>query len=214
MSAEGTAGMSLGSREFLLKEYEEVFTFLRHVLTAQDRAVALYLALLSAIAAWVSQLPTDPAALRLVLGPPGRPWSFWLVAMVLFLGVSATLHVLLTRWWALSVEYTSTLNRIRAAFEADDPQITPFLTLPRRVLWAASPGRGRAQATVSLFVSCLAGLGAGAGLYRVLWSLDLHYGCVWAGSVLWGALWVGTWQRYRSWYNRRSDKERGRPAND
>src|SRR5262245_38385250 len=95
------------------------------------------LTLLAAMAAWASRLPAEPDKLKAILGPPGHPWSYWSGAWAIFSLISATLLVLLARWWALSVEHTSTLNRIRAAFEANDPSLSQFLTLPRVRLRAA-----------------------------------------------------------------------------
>ena len=194
--------MDPGSREFLLKEYEQVWLMLRHIYRVQDRAMALYLALLAAIAAWVNSLPTDPEKLKPALEGPGRPGAFWFVAFLLFVMLSATLLILLARWWVLSVEYTSALNKIRAAFESNDPALTPFLLLPRRMRDAGSKFRREAQATLYMLMASLAALGSGAGLFRVFrpWMLEW----AWVIAIAWGVVWMyGSW-----WYREAYSKAR------
>jgi len=132
------------TKEFLLKEYDQVWAFAREIHDTRSKAIALYLAFLGAVSGTAVTLAPKATsdATRFASVPLGPlldlPNYFVLVASFFMLLVTATLLIFLTRWRLLTVELYNALNGVRAAFRVAEPAVLDvYLVLPTTRLEAS-----------------------------------------------------------------------------
>jgi hypothetical protein len=115
--------MNPDSRDFLLREYQEVWAYSREIAGMRVKAVAFFIIVLGGVTG---------GAISLKMPPLELPSYFVYAAGSLLLLASVTLQVHLVRWRSQAVEYAITLNGIRAAFTDNDLTVGKYLVLPRQ----------------------------------------------------------------------------------
>ena len=206
--------MKSETKEYLLKEYDQIWSHLRDVWTTRNNAIALFFAAYGAIAGaglgLVLKANCDRAGWWLgvsLLGDLLCLPKHFLVPVTLFLALlAAVVLILVVQMQVLSAEYITTVNRVRAAFSANDPDILPrYLVLPT----TQHPQRPvyRSDFWILCTIAVLSGAVLGFGLAHLLnWPEIRSYAMSYRPIVRWmpsavGLGWVLLWTLH---YRRRS----------
>lgn len=198
--------MRTESKDFLVREYDQVWKQTLDIQDTRNKALGLYLTLFGAVAA-----AGLPLVGRSSCGSP-PPWigNRWVDALVclpryyavpsiaFLLLTSAVVLLLLIRWHVLMAEYMTSLNRIRAAFLRQDSDfLSSYLVLPTEQV------RARVFRINFWVLVIVDGLSALVVIFASWWFLNLPLGqrlaqpqAVWAFAPLvlaavWGASWIG-----------------------
>lgn len=197
--------MRTETKDFLVREYDQVWKQTLDIQDTRNRALGLYLALFGAVAA-----AGLPLVGRSSCGSPppwiGNRWVDTLVCLPRYYAVpsiaflvltSAVMLLLLIRWHVLMAEYMTSLNKIRAAFLSEDSDfLTHYLVLPTDQVRARV---FRINFWVLVIVDSLSAL---VVIFASWWFLNLPLGqrlaqppAVWAFAPLalaavWGASWI------------------------
>ena len=197
--------MKTETKDFLVREYDQVWRQTLGIQDVRNKALALYLTLFGAVAA--AGLPLVGGSSCGSPGPwIGNRWVDTLVCLPRYYAVPALAFLLLTsavmlllqiRWHVLMAEYMTSLNRIRAAFLSEDSDfLHRYLVLPT--------GQARARVfRINFWVLVIVdGLSALVVVFASWWFLNLPLGqrlaqpqAIWSlvpvvVAGVWFALWI------------------------
>ncbi len=181
---------------FLLAEYTEVWAYLRHLDSTRNKALALYLIVLGAIAGGVTNAIRDRADAKTLKQLVDAAPVILGIVLVFSMMASTALLMLLIRYRLLAVEYTWALNRIRAAFVRREPALRQFLVFSDQSRRARGWSGAMYIYTFAAVVSAVVVWFGALGVLRHFNAFGTHTAVEAFGlAAVWCVYWIATYHR-------------------